>query len=407
MQGKKTVTSELISMLRYPLAFFVVVQHCYIAIEGWHYNQLSAQSIGSNVVSELMLSSKIVLSSAICIFYTISGYLFFVHLKSWDSNVWKRKMSRRIWSLFIPYIIWNILYILFQIGPEIARCIFHGCSWDIVTSWINVHGGWLGMFWDGKVLDSGIVNLWGQPVQFSGPVLLPFYFIRDLMVVSLFTPLLYFLLRARNHRITPCAVITIGFLTFFLLTQTSFVLSGFTAEAFFFYGLGAFLSLNGLELSEVFYPKRMLIGIVTLSLFFAELYYGFQASIAGIIIHPIYRVFEVMTVVNIASWMVKKSPTSKSVSALKNWFIKWQNASFMIYALHVFFLSSVQAILNKLVDLVTEDYGVYSLEMSTRYPCLVLMVYLARIVVIVFICMIASVLMEKYLPRLNKLVCGR
>ena len=32
MQGKKTVTSELISMLRYPLAFFVVVQHCYIAI---------------------------------------------------------------------------------------------------------------------------------------------------------------------------------------------------------------------------------------------------------------------------------------------------------------------------------------------------------------------------------------
>ncbi len=406
MQENKTVTSELVTMLRYPLIVSVVVHHCFFWVSGWHYNQLSEQSIGSNVVSELILSSRILISSVVPIFFLISGYFFFVHLKDWDTKVWKRKMKRRVWTLLIPYILWNTFFFLHQISPEIPR-IIHGNSWEIINSWVNNHGGWLGMYWNGRIISQETVDIWGLPTQTNVPILLPFYFIRNLMVVTLFTPLLHFLLRARNKSVTTCAAVTIGLLLFLHLSKTSFILSGFSAEAFFFFGLGAFLSLNGFELSEAFYAKRKVIAFVYLSLFFIELFFGFQSSNIGKILHPLYAVFEAMTVVNCASWLVKKSPANKRLSALKNALTRWQHTSFMIYALHFFLIVSVRSFFNKVIGATTGYNGISAMGLSTHYPYLVLIIFLTKIVIIVSICMIVSILLERFFPRFNKILCGR
>ena len=126
MQNNKSVTSEMISFLRFPLAVIVVIIHCFFPIKGWRYDQLAAQGLGSNVTAELLLSGRILVTFVVILFFLISGYLFFVHLQKWDHKVWKQKMSRRIWTLLIPYFLWNTLYIIYCIGPDIAGCIIHG-----------------------------------------------------------------------------------------------------------------------------------------------------------------------------------------------------------------------------------------------------------------------------------------
>ncbi|MBR5715337.1 MAG: acyltransferase family protein [Bacteroidales bacterium] len=107
----KNATSELICFVRFPLAIGVVMGHCFFRIKGWQYDKLSEQGLGSNVAMEFLLSTRILLLSVVALFFLLSGYLFFKHLEQWDSNVWLRKMKRRLWTLLIPYILWNTIYI--------------------------------------------------------------------------------------------------------------------------------------------------------------------------------------------------------------------------------------------------------------------------------------------------------
>ena len=104
------------------MAVCVVLAHCFFFVKGWHYDKLAEQGLGCNVVAELLLSARILSSFVVALFYLVSGYLFFLHLHDWDGSVWKQKMTRRIWTLLIPYVIWNMLYVIFMIGPTIASC---------------------------------------------------------------------------------------------------------------------------------------------------------------------------------------------------------------------------------------------------------------------------------------------
>jgi len=263
------------------------------------------------------------------------------------------------------------------------------------------------MYWSAREMGQEQVDLWGILLHNTVPVLMPLYFIRNLIILDLFTPLFYFLLRSRNNRVTPCAIITMVVLAILYFTQTSFLIPGFTAEAFFFFGGGAFLSLNRFELSEAFYSKRWMIAVMALCLFLGELYFGFLKTNEGKIIFPFFTFFELMMVVNLARWVVKKSRSSRRWTAFKNEMIKWQDASFMLFAFHYFILHQVIRLLNRVGDALTGYADVGMMEMSNQYPCIALTNFLLRVVIMVTVCMILYVLMHRYLPRLNKLLCGR
>ena len=406
-QEQKSVTFEFINVLRYPMMVFVVVHHCFFTIEGWHWDQLPTQSLGSNVVAEALLFSRLLFSSLIQFFYLISGYLFFIHLDDWDFKVWKRKMMRRVRSLLIPYLLWNTLYILYLIGPELADCLFHGQSYESIVAWISAHGGLRGLYWDGRVFNPEAVDMWGNPASSRNPILLPFYYIRNLLVLSILTPLFYCLLHSRGKRYAPLAVATIGILAFLFVTKTSFVLSGFSSEGFFFFGLGAFFSLNGIDLSEFFYAKRKLIGIVTCCLLMVELHYGFLLSDEGRSLHPFYMLFELMTVLNCTSWLLKRSNGNRLFAFLRHALTRWQGTSFMIYALHAFLILDVTYFVNQLCVVLTGFYSMRMMEVATSYPCLVLLLFALKVFLVVSLCMLASILLQKFLPRLHQVLCGR
>ena len=60
---------------------------------------------------------RILFSEGLCwvavpIFFLISGYLFFVKLEEWRTDVWVDKLKRRVKTLLIPYLLCNTIAIV-------------------------------------------------------------------------------------------------------------------------------------------------------------------------------------------------------------------------------------------------------------------------------------------------------
>ena len=226
-------------------------------------------------------------------------------------------------------------------------------------------------------------------------------------MVDLCTPLFHFLLRSRDGKVSPYAIVTMFLLAFLYLTQTSFMIPGFTAETFFFFGWGAFLSLNRFELPDVFYARRWPIAVVTLFLYIAMICSGYLYSRIGRMIYPFFIVFEVMTMINLLAWMVRRSYSNPFWAKIKNGSIRWQDATFLIFALHFFILKDVFKLLDRVGGVLTGFYDVRSMEMANSFPYVVIINYLLRVVVVVAICMFVYIILRKFLPRVCGILCGR
>lgn len=107
-------------------------------------------------------------SCAVPFFFFISGFLFFLH---YNPNTAKNKLSRRFISLFLPYIIWNIIGSL--CWCFIARVSSHEYVEDV--SRYNSLTEYLYLF-----LFSGHLSV--------------FWFIRNLIVYQVMSPCIYYLL---------------------------------------------------------------------------------------------------------------------------------------------------------------------------------------------------------------------
>lgn len=124
------------------------------------------------------LLSQVMARLAVPMFFVFAGYLLYQG-KSLDPEGIKRKLLSRYHRLFIPYLVWNTLTLISQvIGqaiPQTAR-YFTGSTFDIHNisppSLVNAY-----------------VGLDGSPV--NGPL----WFVRDLIILVVLSPILYAFLR--------------------------------------------------------------------------------------------------------------------------------------------------------------------------------------------------------------------
>ncbi len=141
-------------------------------------------SDGGGIAYEIQNLSRVYLSMFICGiaipgFAVISGYLFFA-TADFSAETYKRKMYSRLFSLLIPYIVWDL--IVFAGDVVLA---FNGKN-NLVseTEWnfLNV----LNIFWGVKQNGAGTC-------PYNGPL----WYIRDLFILCLLTPIIYPLLKSR------------------------------------------------------------------------------------------------------------------------------------------------------------------------------------------------------------------
>lgn len=325
--------------------------------------------------------SHVLAHIAVPIFFLISSYLFFVGLETWSTVKWKRKIYSRINTLLIPYLVWISLYVL------LTRTIP-----TIEDYWCSVH-------WNIERVD-----LWGNPNIDTGPLLVPMWFIRDLISCICLSPLFYLLLRHSNDRYcnyrVSSSIVLISVLYF---TQTAIPIPGLNGFSIFFFAIGSVLSLNGVEIENILTNKmvKCLTYICAILLFIVELIYDGHNTNIGSTVYPIYVLAGVFTVTTMVSDLLKKCEKSNSrVNKVLIGIEKQADATFFIFASHPILLQYVNPLLHRIIYLSgISQLGDFEVVSTIEYSL--------RIIVTTVICIISFRILHRYTPHLSKILCGK
>ena len=160
---------------------------------------------------------------AVPLFFIMSGYLFFLSF-SWSLESYKKKISSRVQTLLVPFLFWSCsalgLLALAQAIPS-TRVYFSGDNLPIskfgIYDYLN-----------------GIFGINGSPIAYQ------FWFIRDLMVIVLLTPVIGFVLRMLP-RISLMGLFLLWFLNVWPVQIPS-------VEALTFFCAGAYISSSNISL---------------------------------------------------------------------------------------------------------------------------------------------------------------
>lgn len=199
--------SEAITWLRFPLIFLIILLHCYSVqrLEGNHETYFKVLYPFYIWLGETGVPG----------FFFISGFLFFLSKKSYN-----QKLKTRIHTLLIPYLLWNSLLILLYLIAYTA-----GYSQEINGRSIADYDfiDYLRLFWDRGSFDNG---------NFV-PLLCPLWYIRNLLIMSFLSPLLYYIIRYVRE------LFLIAITIWWLNTYDN----AFIPQTILFFSLGAYFSI--------------------------------------------------------------------------------------------------------------------------------------------------------------------
>lgn len=230
------------------------------------------------------------------IFFVISGYLFFANFKEWSWEGYKKKMRTRSNTLLVPYIIWNIACWFLLLAKQVAGIYLKGHTWEEFGDFLS--NSWLHFLFE--------INKWGHtdyswlPWTYynSGPIDLPLWFLRDLIVVTALTPAVYWFVK--KTKIWGIAILGIVF-TFKLLP----IIPGLSITSVFFFTLGAYLSINNYNLSELFSKGLKITLPLAIVVFTIRLYFIGNVDL-HVIAHSIFIISATLASFGIASILIAK-----------------------------------------------------------------------------------------------------
>lgn len=192
---------------------------------------------GGNIYDILRaLVSETICLVAVPAFFLISGYLFYQKLQIWDWSIWKDKVHKRIFTLLVPYLVWSIIRWTFNFITTNAITLRHGGTWSSVLLWIRENTSIM-MIWHDKLTDIHYINWLGEVYANSAPIHTPFWFIRDLIVMVIISPMIACFFR---NRLSANVYMLILFAAFISMIWP--VLPGLSIKAVFFYSLGGYIA---------------------------------------------------------------------------------------------------------------------------------------------------------------------
>jgi surface polysaccharide O-acyltransferase-like enzyme len=236
------VQSETIDWLRPVMAFMVICLHVqlFYVDESWSMN-------GGLFQVFVIYLCKTICPVAVPTFFFISGFLFFNRLEDWNHEIWMRKMTKRLRTLFVPYLLWNLIAIIAfpitRFGGSILKGVPMENVWDTIKD-----RGFFRLFWDRTLFDgitSQTTNILGWSVPSGQPMDTPLWFVRDLIVILLFTPLIHWLIKKMGS-------IFVVLLALLFVVDIWIPVSGFGIKATYFFSWGSLFSIKGKSFIESF-----------------------------------------------------------------------------------------------------------------------------------------------------------
>lgn len=283
-----------------------------------HFNLLEGLPVSNNVYGLnqpdwyfylIQFFSNVVPRIAVPLFFLISGFLFFYHTE-FDKHAYKRKLHTRAKTLLIPYILWNTIILLQKSARELP----------FLSS--------LAAPSQGTELHFSLVRLFNTFFNAGYPINVPMWYVRDLMVMVLMAPIIYWMIK----RMGKWLIISIGIAKYFaipMILPNSDYLPMFVT-ALFFFSWGAYYSINKQNFVETMrrykYVPVMYLPIAIIDTLTKRAECNFYFHNLGILLG-------IVSAIIIASYLVEKEKVK--VSPLL------ANASFFVYALHIIFLNPI------------------------------------------------------------------
>ena len=145
----------------------------------------------------------------------------------------KIKIRKRTFSLFVPYMLWNTIAIIVTIGFMVLRTMLKSHNWNEILDYIYsvIPLG----YWVFSARELSATNIVGIHYMEFTPVDAPLWFVRDLMVMVLISPLIYHLIK----RFSKIALIV---LSICFITGLSVHIPGLEIRAILFLFYNRFIS---------------------------------------------------------------------------------------------------------------------------------------------------------------------
>lgn len=378
--------SESINMLRFPLAILVVFVHSFgadIDVSELHASGLTGLAVYDYI---RLFFSVVIARSAVPIFFIISGYLLFLKVEEYNKTVYISKLRKRWYSLVIPYFSWIVLLILWTLMFKVGGILLHGKPWIGILDYFQ-NNGYLHMLWDSSVWEERTTWL-GIETHNSGPALLPFWYMRDLIIMVVISPAIYWFIKKIKF------VFIILLLAIYTFDIKCSLISGTLACASLFFSIGAYFALKKLDFTEALWKWRHLICPVAILLMIYQTYSGSaMGNTMSLMIHPWLVIIQSFAIIIVASVLCRYQKVYETNKKLARY-------SFFIYAFHPFILTYEIKAFKKIALLVDNQI----LISDTWY--MMTLNYIAIPLICVGVCIGIYRFMLKFIPDVLEMIVG-
>ena len=294
--------SKIISAVRFPLIVSLVFVHFDISeidvIRGFH----SSYPVHlPGIIDALIFSTGHLFAGVrVACFFLISGYLFFLTYRPTLQGVLS-KFKNRVNTLLIPFVIWNLIYLAYSIF-----------SW-----YLHVRGNGYASFWEHDSLKDLPLYALVYEALWERPACGALWYIRELMLLVLLSPLLFEILRTRYWRVF---VAFLGILWLVPITH-SFHLTEGGCGGLFLYTFGGGISIHEKDFLTLLSCKYLSLVFVIVAMIdiltrHNELYMW---------VHTLTIIVAMVWIFHLAFCAIKRGLTAK----------RWMTqSSFFIYAIH-------------------------------------------------------------------------
>lgn len=376
------IESKIINFLRFPLTVAVVFIHFNISRKG-----ISVHGINYGLDNPywyhfiIELISNVMASISVPLFFFFSGYLFF-HNGSFNKDIYKTKLLSRTKTLLVPFLLWNVIAIVFQAMkwlPALSS-LFPGANKTVFifslkrlfnTFFCNTLSN--GLFVCST--DYTMTEIVNEPY----PIDVPMWYIRDLMVMIVISPIIYWCIKKGSL----AYLLTSGSLWFFiryLLPEGGYMV--LLSTALFFFSWGAYYSLNIIHFTKAIKRIRYLPLIYIVIVFIDTL--TIYTSHYNTALHNVGILVGIILVLSETSRIIRKQ--IKLPPPI-------QNSIFFIYAFHKIIIDDIAKVV----------FSILQLPDTTN---IMLGCYFLIPILTICICIVTHWILMKGFPRICKLLTG-
>lgn len=339
--------SKAITWLRFPLIFLIILLHCYsvVRLEGPRVTYFKAIYPFSLWLGETGVPG----------FFFISGYLFFLSKKTYV-----QKLESRIHTLLIPYLLWNgILLSLYLIAY--AAGYPQNINYRSITEYRLID--YIRLFWDRGTFDNG---------NFV-PLLCPLWYIRNLLIMSILSPFLYYIIKYGREPFLFIVSI------WWMMTYHN----AFIPQTILFFSLGAYFSIMDINPLKMVTKYKILFLVLFVLFALADfvMHTVYTTSI-NLQVHRLALIFNIPALLLLADFCVNRG-YSKGLLP---------NAAFIVFAVHY----PIVVVLRK--------YCAAKFAVVSDLTHIVL--YFICVIIATIMSLAIYILLEKYFPKLKTILSG-